>query len=304
MRPSMPAQETGHRVVLVSGPSGAGRSTAISALEDLGFETIDNLPLSLIPRLLDGPPLERPTALGIDVRNRDFSAAALITLIDRLTERPEIALEHLYLDCNEDELIRRYSQTRRRHPLAPDEDPLEGIRREADLLAPIRTRADVLIDTTEMSPHDLRAELERWFGSGEGPRMAVSVHSFSYRRGVPRGVDMIFDTRFLRNPHWDATLRPHDGRDPQVAAYIWQDPNAQAFFDKIVELLAIAMPAQIDEGKPHLAIGFGCTGGRHRSVAMAEKLAQVLADQGWAVAKRHRELERRETATAGTEGRP
>lgn len=300
----MAERETGHRVVLVTGPSGAGRSTAISALEDLGFETIDNLPLSLIPRLLDGPPLDRPTALGIDVRNRDFSAAALITLIERLTERPQIALEVLYLDCHQDELIRRYSQTRRRHPLAPDENPQEGIRREADLLAPIRVRADVLIDTTDMSPHDLRADLERWFGSGEGPRMAVSVHSFSYRRGVPRGVDMIFDTRFLRNPHWEKELRALDGRDPRVAAYIWEDPNAPAFFGKIVELLAIAMPAQIDEGKPHLAIGFGCTGGQHRSVAMAEKLAGALADQGWPVSKRHRELERRGPDAAGTEGRP
>lgn len=300
----MAERESGYRVVLVTGPSGAGRSTAISALEDLSFETIDNLPLSLIPRLLDGPPLDRPTALGIDVRNRDFSATGLIQLIDRLTERPQIALEVLYLDCSEDELIRRYSQTRRRHPLAPDEDPLEGIRREADLLAPIRVRADVLIDTTEMTPHDLRAELDRWFARGAGPRMAVSVQSFSYRRGVPRGVDMIFDTRFLRNPHWDAALRAKDGRDALVAAYIWEDPNAGAFFDKIVELLAIVMPAQVEEGKPHLAIGFGCTGGQHRSVAMAEKLARVLAENGWPVSKRHRELERRAIATAGTEGRP
>ena len=295
--------EGSHRVVLVTGPSGAGRSTAIAALEDIGFEAIDNLPLSLIPRLLEGDPLPRPTALGIDVRNRDFSAAACITLIDRLVERPEIAMELLYLDCAEDELIRRFSQTRRRHPLAPDESPTEGIHREADLLAAIRARADVLIDTTEMTPHDLRAEMEHWFAPDKGPRMAVSVQSFSYRRGVPRGVDMIFDVRFLKNPHWEPELRALDGRDAAVVDYIWQDPNAPAFFEKLGELLEIAMPAQVDEGKPHLAIGFGCTGGQHRSVAMAEKLAQALADKGWQVSKRHRELERRAASVAASEGR-
>ncbi|WP_102224077.1 RNase adapter RapZ [Acidimangrovimonas sediminis] len=300
----MSTGEAGHRLVLVTGPSGAGRSTAIAALEDLGAEAIDNLPLSLVPRLLDGPPLARPLALGIDVRNRDFSASATIDLIDTLTRRPDVALELLFLDCTEDELIRRYAQTRRRHPLAPDGDPAQGVLREADLLTPIRARADVLIDTSDLTPHDLRAELERWFAPADGgPRMAVSVHSFSYRRGVPRGVDMIFDVRFLRNPHWDPALRAQDGRDPAVAAYIWADPNAAAFFDKIVELLAIAMPAQLEEGKPHLAIGFGCTGGQHRSVAMAEKLAHALAQQGWAVSKRHRELERR-AANAAPEGRP
>jgi UPF0042 nucleotide-binding protein len=189
-----------HRLVLVTGPSGAGRSTAIHALEDLGYEVIDNLPLSLVPRLIDGPPLGRPIALGLDVRNRDFNATALIELIDSLTRDPRVDLDVLYLDCAPEVLIRRYSETRRRHPLAPDETPARGIDREIDLLAPIRARADHLVDTTEMSPHDLKAEIALWFALVGEAGMAVSVQSFSYKRGVPRGVDMIFDCRFLRNP--------------------------------------------------------------------------------------------------------
>ncbi len=155
-----------HQLVLVTGPSGAGRSTAIHALEDLGFEVIDNLPLSLVPRLIDGPTLGRPMALGLDVRNRDFNATALIELIDRLTRDPRVNLDLIYLDCGPAELIRRYSETRRRHPLAPMETPAEGIEREIDLLAPIKVRADHLIDTSEMSPHDLKAEIGRWFEQG------------------------------------------------------------------------------------------------------------------------------------------
>ncbi len=287
-----------HRIVLVTGPSGAGRTTAINALEDLGYEVIDNLPLSLVEHLTEGAALPRPVALGLDVRNRDFNATALIELIDRLTRNPAVAVEVIYLDCRPDELIRRYAQTRRRHPLAPSETPAEGIEREIDLLAPIRVRADVLIDTTEMSPHDLKADIARWFGRGEASRLAVSLQSFSYKRGLPRGVDMVFDCRFLANPHWDAALRDLDGRDPRVAAFVEADARFAAFFSKLADLVQFLLPAQLQEGKAHLAIGFGCTGGQHRSVAVAEKLAKRLAEQGWPVAKRHRELERRSAATA------
>ena len=287
-----------HRIVLVTGPSGAGRTTTINALEDLGYEVIDNLPLSLVEHLTEGAALPRPVALGLDVRNRDFNATALIELIDRLTRNPAVALEVIYLDCRADELIRRYAQTRRRHPLAPSETPAEGIEREIDLLAPIRVRADVLIDTTEMSPHDLKAEIARWFTRGSSPRLAVSLQSFSYKRGLPRGVDMVFDCRFLANPHWAAALRDLDGRDPRVMAYVEADPRFPAFFAKLADLVQFLLPAQLQEGKAHLAIGFGCTGGQHRSVAVAEKLAKRLAEHGWPVAKRHRELERRSAATA------
>lgn len=282
-----------HRLVLVTGPSGAGRSTAIHALEDLGYEAIDNLPMSLIPRLLDGPPLPRPIALGLDVRNRDFNATALIELVDLLTRDPRVTLELLYLDCAQPELIQRFSQTRRRHPLAPAETPTEGIEREIDLLAPIKARADHLIDTTDMTPHDLKADIGRWFDASPTARLAVSVQSFSYKRGIPRGVDMIFDCRFLSNPHWVAALRDLDGRDPAVVAHIESDPRFALFFFKLRDLIEMLLPAQLDEGKAHLSIGFGCTGGQHRSVAVAEKLARTLAEAGWPVSKRHRELERR-----------
>ena len=289
-----PLQE--HHLVLVTGPSGAGRTTAIHALEDLGFEVIDNLPLSLVPRLIDGPSLGRPIALGLDVRNRDFSAGALIELIDRLTRDPRIDLELIYLDCAPSELIQRYSQTRRRHPLAPMETPTDGISREMDLLAPIRARADHLIDTTDMSPHDLKAEVSAWFARPESAQMAVSLQSFSYKRGLPRGLDMVLDCRFLGNPHWQAHLRGLDGRDAAVADFVQADPLFNPFFDKLLELITLLLPAQRSEGKAHLAIGFGCSGGQHRSVTVTEKMAKVLAEAGWPVSKRHRELERRAQA--------
>ncbi len=281
------------RVVLVTGPSGAGRSTTLHVLEDMGYEIIDNLPFSLIPRLLDGPPLSRPVALGIDVRNRDFSAAGLIELIDRLTRLPEVAPEVLYLDCRPEELIRRYGETRRRHPLAPEDSPAEGVAVEIDLLVPIKARAEVLIDTSDLSPHDLKAEIGRWFGTAGNHPLAVSIHSFSYKRGVPRGLDMMFDCRFLKNPFWSAALRPLDGRAPEVAAYLEHDQRYGAFIAKVRDLLLFVLPAHVAEGKSHLAIGFGCTGGQHRSVAVTEEMVKLLADAGWQVSKRHRELERR-----------
>lgn len=293
---TMPDPMLEHRLVLITGPSGAGRSTAIHVLEDLGYEGIDNIPLSLVPRLLDGPPLGRPIALGLDARNRDFNTTALIELIDSLTRDPRVALEVLYLDCAPEELIRRFSETRRRHPLAPAETPTEGIGREIDLLAPVRVRADHLIDTTGLSPHDLKAEIARWFDAQAGERLAVSVQSFSYKRGVPRGVDMIFDCRFLSNPHWDPALRPLDGRDPAVAAFVRADPRFDDFFRKLRDLLLMLLPAHLEEGKAHLSIGFGCTGGQHRSVAVAEMLGAALAEAGWPVSKRHRELERKGVA--------
>lgn len=280
------------QVVMVTGPSGAGRSSAINVLEDLGFEAIDNLPLSLIPRLLDGPPLPRPLALGVDVRNRDFSTDAMNALVDRLHREPGLRSDLLYLECDADTLVRRYSETRRRHPLSPQDTPLTGILRELELLGPVRERADVLIDTSSLTPHQLRAEIAQWFAPQSGVPMALSVQSFSYKRGLPRGVDMVFDCRFLSNPHWNPALRPHDGRDAQVLAHIEADPRCAPFFTKVHDLVASLLEAFVDEGKTSLTIAFGCTGGKHRSVALAEKLAKTLAEQGWRVSKRHRELER------------
>ncbi len=279
-------------VVLVSGPSGAGRSTAVRVLEDVGYEVIDNLPLSLVHRVLTGPALTHPIALGVDVRNRDFSTEMMLELIETLRSDPRYQMELLYLDCSDDVLVRRYSETRRRHPLAPSDTPVEGIRREGQLLEPVRGRADILIDTTELSPHELKDELLRWLSVSGCEQLAVSVHSFSYKRGVPRGLDLVFDTRFLRNPHWDPELRNLTGQDPRVASYVAEDERFNPFFEKMTDLIEFLLPAYGEEGKAHLAIGIGCTGGKHRSVALTEKLAKALAHKRWQVSIRHRELER------------
>ncbi|AXI53456.1 Nucleotide-binding protein YvcJ (plasmid) [Pseudoseohaeicola sp. NH-UV-7] len=288
-----PTDQNRCRFVLVTGPSGAGRSTAINVLEDLGFEAIDNLPLRLLPTLLDGPAEDRPMALGVDTRNRDFSTTALIDSVENLARLSHLSPEVLYLDCSRDVLLRRFSETRRRHPLAPAESPDVGIDREFDLLDPIRARASILIDTSDLNVHHLRAEVERWFAPVGPGRMAVSLHSFSYKRGLPRGIDMVFDCRFLNNPYWVPELRGFDGRDAQVADYVAADARFAQFFEKTLDFTEFLLPAYAEEGKAHFSIGFGCTGGQHRSVTVTERLAQALAEKGWQVSIRHRELERR-----------
>jgi UPF0042 nucleotide-binding protein len=290
--------EEAERVVFVSGPSGAGRSTAIRALEDLGFEAIDNLPLSLLPRLLDGPPPTRPLVLGTDPRNRDYSAQALIAAVDRLAADPRVLADLVYLDCSTDVLVRRFSETRRRHPLAPEDRPSLGIELEQDLLAPVRARAGILIDTSDMTPHELRAEVQRWFAPGGQQNLALSVQSFSYKRGLPTGADLVFDCRFLRNPYWNADLRSLDGRDSAVVDYIADDARFAPFLAQVTKLVETLLPAYQEEGKAHLTVAFGCTGGQHRSVAVTEKLAAHLAQAGWQVSKRHREIERRAVTRA------
>lgn len=284
-------QPTRH-FVLVTGPSGAGRSSALNVLEDAGFEAIDNAPLRLIPALLEGPADPRPIALGIDPRNRDFSTNGVLDLLGQLSARRDLRTELLYLDCSVEVLLRRYSETRRRHPMAPSDRPEEGIRLEQAMLEEIRARADVLIDTTDLNVHQLRAEVEHWFAPGGEHLLTVSVQSFSYKRGLPRSVDMVYDCRFLRNPHWEPELRAKNGTDPDVAAYIAEDPRFAAFEQKVLELSQLVLPACREEGKSHLAIAFGCTGGQHRSVALAERHALSLAKEGWQVSIRHRELDR------------
>ncbi|WP_411351969.1 RNase adapter RapZ [Leisingera aquaemixtae] len=276
--------------VLVTGPSGAGRTTAINVLEDLGFEAIDNLPLRLLPGLFDAAAAPRPMALGLDSRNRDFSPRALLDVIDMLGGRGELELTVLYLDAQPDVLLRRYSETRRRHPLAPAESPGEGVRRELDLMVPIRDRADILLDTSEMNVHQLKAEIERWFAP-EGRALALSVQSFSYKRGMPHGIDMVFDCRFLANPYWEPALRRLSGEDRAVQDYVKADPLYEPFFTRVLDLTRLLLPAYRHEGKSHLSIAFGCTGGQHRSVTMAETLAKALAEDGQQVSIRHRELQ-------------
>ena len=288
----MTRSKSSARAVIVTGASGAGRTTAINALEDIGFDAIDNVPLSLLERVFEGGVTLPPMAIGLDVRNRDFSVEGVLSLLNRVEAMADIEAEVLFLDCRPEILIRRYSETRRRHPLAPEDTPATGIAREMDILKSIRHRADHLIDTSEMTPHQLRAEIGTIFG-GEGfDDLVVSVESFSYKRGLPRGQDMIFDVRFLKNPHWAPELRARTGQDPEVAEYVASDDRFEAFFQKLTELILLLLPAYKAEGKTNLTIGIGCTGGQHRSVTVAEKLSNALAEQGWRVSTRHRELER------------
>ncbi|WP_424832664.1 RNase adapter RapZ [Ruegeria sp.] len=284
---------TQRRIVLVTGPSGAGRSTAIHVLEDLGFEAIDNLPMGLLTRLLDGADDQQPMALGIDARNRDFSTIGFIELVAKLGRMEQVDLTTLYLDCSDEVLLRRFSETRRRHPVSSDASPETGVTREKELLQPIREIADTLIDTSTLNVHQLREEVERWFAPQGGRHLAVSIESFSYKRGLPRGLDMVFDCRFLANPYWRPELRAEDGRNPDVATYVQSDMNYAAFFDRVVDLLIGLLPAFRAEGKAHLSVAFGCTGGQHRSVATAEAVAKALAEAGQPVSIRHREMERR-----------
>ncbi|MCX7558668.1 RNase adapter RapZ [Sulfitobacter sp. F26204] len=291
---------SGRRVALVTGPSGAGRSSALKVLEDAGFEAIDNLPLRLLQTVLEEAGQERSIALGIDARTRDFSTAGLINLMEELVARDDLAVDLLYLDCATDVLLRRFSETRRRHPLAADGPPVMGIERELELLRPLRARADVLIDTTNLNVHDLRAEVERWFSPDGQHHLTVSVQSFSYKRGLPRSVDMVYDCRFLRNPYWDPSLRQANGTDPRVAAYVGQDPRFEAFADQVLNLSKLLLPAYKQEGKSNISIAFGCTGGQHRSVTLAENHALQLANLGWQVSIRHRELDRQHESKAQT----
>jgi RNase adapter protein RapZ len=278
--------------VLVTGPSGAGRSTSVNVFEDIGFETIENMPLSLIPSLLSAPPTGRQIALGVDIRTRDFSVGSVLDIQEEIKRTEGYDCTILFLDCDTDVLVRRYSETRRRHPLTPDETPEFGIEREKKILSKLRLKADVLIETTNLSPHDLKLELKRWYGGADDGHLAITLHSFSYKRGAPRGIDMIFDCRFLKNPYWDKSLRALNGKDSVVAEYIMADPRFDEFFDRLTGLCQFLLPAYIDEGKAHFSLGLGCTGGQHRSVCIAENLGKSLADSGWHVSIRHRELER------------
>jgi UPF0042 nucleotide-binding protein len=278
------------RVLLVTGLAGAGRSTCLKVLEDNGFEAVDNLPLDLAARLLGADePVDGDLAIGVDSRTRAFSPDGLLELRRRVRDRGgDIAL--LYLDCDDDVLQRRFTETRRRHPLAADRAVSDGIARERTLLAPVRAAADIVLDTTLLSVVDLRRMLTARFARGEAERLSVSVVSFAYRNGLPREADLVIDVRFLDNPHYVDALRPLTGRDPPVQAHIRADPGYAGFVASLENLLLPLLPRYNAEGKSYLTIGFGCTGGKHRSVFVAEEIARRLRDQGWRVGVVHREL--------------
>lgn len=281
------------RVLLVTGLSGAGRSTALDAFEDMGYETVDNLPATLVSALVQpGAARDRPLAIGIDIRTRDFGEALFLATVDGLRARDDLDFLVLFFDCDDETLLRRYSQTRRRHPLALDRPVADGIATERKRLAQLRDRADWVIDTTDLTEGDLRRELRSSFSLARTPAMSVIVMSFAYGQGIPRAADLVFDVRFLRNPHYLDDLRDKTGEDAEVGAYIEGDPGYAEFFRRLADFIEPLLPRYRAEGKSYLTIAIGCTGGRHRSVYIAEKLGAWLAARGFRAAIRHRELER------------
>jgi len=280
------------RFVLVTGMSGAGLSTTLKALEDLGYEVLDNLPLSFFDLLLrENESRDRPLAIGIDSRTRDFTADALLVRLKKLRSRAGVAVQLVCVDADNDAILRRFTETRRRHPLALDRPIMDGIYNERVILEPLKAVADVVIDTSDLSIHDLRRIVAGRFGLDRRPDLGVFVTSFSYRKGLPRDADMVFDVRFLRNPHWDIELRPFTGQDPRVATYIEADPECAPFMERLTGFLGPLLPRYRMEGKSYLTIAFGCTGGKHRSVYVAERLAAWLGVQGVEVGLSHRGLD-------------
>ncbi len=280
------------RIVLVTGLSGAGKTSALHAFEDMGYEVVDNLPLALVRRLLHtavGDEERRPLALGIDLRTRDFAAAHLAGLLRDLKARPDVAPELLFFDASDDVLIRRFSETRRPHPAADDRPLRDAIAIERKTLAPLRDLADFVYDTSDSSIHDLRRRLRSRYGEDSSDDLLISILSFAYARGVPREADLVFDVRFLRNPHHDPQLRSRTGRDRAVARYIAEDPRLRGFWRRLTGLVSFLLPAYREEGKRYLTIAIGCTGGRHRSVYLAERLHRHLARKGIRASILHRD---------------
>lgn len=280
------------RLCLVTGMSGAGKSAALAILEDLGYEVIDNLPVRLVDGVLSGAAESaRGLAVGIDARTRDFRSETVLSTVEALRARGRPSLSLLFLDCDDAVLQRRFTETRRRHPMARDRPPADGIRRERLLMAPVKARADSVLDTSLLGLPDLRRLLGGRYAASPAA-LRVFVSSFGFRRGVPREADFVFDVRFLRNPHYDPRLSALGGHDPAVAAFVSEDPAFAGFVDRLAALLAPLMPRYAEEGRPYLTLAIGCTGGRHRSVVVAERLAERLRRNGAVeVAVHHRDID-------------
>jgi UPF0042 nucleotide-binding protein len=283
-------------ILLVTGMSGAGKSTVLKTLEDLGWEVVDNLPLLLLDRLLETAMPQgsdddsRPLALGIGAQTRGFDADRIVRRVGVLREEHGHDIGTLFLDCAGPELERRYSETRRRHPLALDQSAADGIEREREALEPLRQAANRLIDTTDLTANSLAQEVRATFTQDGQGKPTLAVTSFGFSRGLPRSADLVFDMRFLRNPHWDARLKPGTGLDAEVAAYVAADPAYEAAVSQIESLLLLLLPRYRAEGKSYVTVAFGCTGGRHRSVHVADRVAARLRDAGFSPTVSHRDL--------------
>jgi UPF0042 nucleotide-binding protein len=276
------------RLLLVTGMSGAGKSTVLDTLEDMGWDVVDNLPADLLDAFVNGGQQCRTAsvAVAMDSRSRGFDPQRLPDLIRSIEGvEPEI----LYLDCSGTELMRRYDETRRRHPLAPDRPAEDGIARERQLTMPLRNGADSVLDTTDLSPAELRDELQRRYG-GDSDQPVLTIASFAFARGISRTADLVFDLRFLPNPHWVDDLRPLTGADAPVREYLAAEPVWGKTMGRIESLLIDWIPRYWAAGKSYVTVAFGCTGGRHRSVAAAVEMAERLRNAGFAPNVRHRDL--------------
>ncbi|MBS1088630.1 RNase adapter RapZ [Gluconobacter wancherniae] len=272
--PETPVGFGPRRILIVTGLSGAGKSSILRVLEDLGYEVVDNPPLNLLDALVtrSGAKL----AIGIDVRSRGFAVGKVLEGIVRLKSLPGNEVQLVYATAEPEILLRRFTATRRRHPLVTSGTVLPGIEKETELLAPLRARADLVVDTSDLPSPELRHLIEMRFGDGTEGGLTVALMSFAYPAGLPREADMVFDARFLRNPHYDPELQPKTGLDQAVVDYVKEDPSYAAFFAHIQGLLNLVLPRFVEEGKKYATIAVGCTGGRHRSVTLVEELARML----------------------------
>lgn len=278
------------RILLVTGLSGAGKSTALHVLEDLGWESIDNFPIRLLARLVSGDKTLTPLAIGFDSRTRGFDPAEIIALCRQLDARSDIELTTLFIDCASGELERRYNETRRPHPMARGRPALDGIKAERELLEPLRRWAELVIDTSDFSSNQLQQVVRETFAETAERTMTLTVSSFGFARGMPPLADLLFDMRFLDNPHWIPELREKTGLDAEVGEHIAADPAFAPAFTRIVALIEELLPRYAAQGRSYLNIAFGCTGGRHRSVYSAERAAEVLRAAGFSPTVIHRNL--------------
>jgi len=277
------------KIVIVTGLSGAGMTTSLKILEDMGYETVDGVPLPLLHQLIASDH-SHPIAIGIDIRTRGFGVTPLLEELDHLKSKEDLDLSLLFLDCSDEIIERRYVETRHRHPLAEDRPISDGIKHERQILQALLKRSDLVIDTTDMAIKDCKNMLQGHFALNDVKSLRVFVTSFSYRHGIPREADLVFDVRFLRNPHYDKILRPLNGQDQAVGQYITKDESYESFFANLKQLLKPLLPRYSEEGKSYLTIAIGCTGGQHRSVFLAEELSAWLNEIGENAQLQHREL--------------